>query len=44
MSAWADCQLREDEAAYGDDLEGEKGRLSLENTRFWNLFSYPKAT
>jgi putative transposase len=38
------CQLREEEAAYGVDLEGEKSRLSLENTRFWKLFSYPKAS
>jgi hypothetical protein len=32
----------EEAAAYGTNLGGEKGRLSLENTRFWNLFSYDK--
>jgi len=44
MPAETGCQLREDEAAFGDDLEGEKSRLSLENTRFWNLLSYLKAS
>jgi REP-associated tyrosine transposase len=44
MPAETGCQLREEAAAYGANLEGEKGRLSLENTRFWNLFSYPKPT
>ena len=38
------CQLREDEAAYGDNFEGEKSPSSLENTRFSQLFSYPNAT
>jgi hypothetical protein len=38
------CQLREDEATYEHNFEGEKDRLSLENTRFWQLSSYPKAT
>ncbi|MBZ5535370.1 MAG: transposase [Acidobacteriia bacterium] len=38
------CQLRENEAAYGDDLQGENSRLSLKNTRFWDLFSYLKAS
>jgi hypothetical protein len=44
MPAEADCQLREDEAGYGDDFEGEKSRLSLENTQGWQLSSYPKIT
>jgi putative transposase len=44
MPAETGCQLREDEAAYGDNYEGEKSRLSLENTRFWQLSFYPKAT
>jgi hypothetical protein len=44
MPAEAGCQLREDEAAYRDDFEVEKSRLSLENTRFWQLSSYPKTT
>ncbi len=37
-------QLREVEAAYGDNLEGEKSRLDLENTWLGELFSYPIAT
>jgi REP-associated tyrosine transposase len=44
VRAEAGCQLREEDAAYGANLEGEKGRLSLENTRFWNLFSYDKTS
>ena len=44
MPAERGCQLREEETAYGDNLEGEKSRLSLENTRFWQLSSYPKIT
>jgi len=44
IPAGTGCQSREDEAAYGDNLEGEKSRLSLENTRFGELFSYPNAT
>ena len=31
MSAEAGCQLREDEAPYGDDFEAKKRCLSLEN-------------
>lgn len=44
MPAETGGQLREDAVAYGDNFEGEKSRLSLENTRFWQLLSYPKAT
>jgi hypothetical protein len=44
MPAGTGCRLREDEAPYGDDFEVEKSRLSLENTRFWQLSSYPKTT
>jgi hypothetical protein len=44
MSAETGCQLRKDEGAYGDDYEGEKSRLSLENNWFWQLFSYLNAS
>jgi hypothetical protein len=36
--------LQEDEVAYGDNFEVEKGRLSLKNARFWILSFYPKTT
>ncbi len=32
------------DAPYGDNFEVEKSHLSLENTRFWQLSSYPKTT
>jgi hypothetical protein len=32
-------QLRETEAAYQSLFEGEKGRLRLENSRFWGFVS-----
>jgi len=38
------CQLREDEAPYGDSFEGEKSRLSHENASFFQLFPYPITT
>jgi hypothetical protein len=28
----------------GDNFQGEKSLLSLENTLFWQFFSYPNAT
>ena len=44
MPAETGFQLRQDEAAYGDNFEGKKNRLSLENTRFLELFFYPSTT
>jgi hypothetical protein len=44
LPAEAGCQSREDGAAYGDNIEVEKSRLNLENTRVWQFSSYPKAS
>ena len=43
LPAETSCRLLEDEAPNGDSFEGEKSRLSLENTRFGELFSGPIA-
>jgi hypothetical protein len=44
IAAETGCQLLDGTAAYGDNFGGEKSRLNPENTRFWQLSSYPKAT
>lgn len=38
------CQLREDEIGHGNDFEGQKNRLSVENTQSWELSFYPEVT